>query len=510
MNLASLLRNTAVRLPSAPAIALGSRVVLTYAQLGERSARIAGALRIARALRPGDRVALAMTNCAEFIEVLFAIWHAGLVAVPINAKLHAREFSYILDHSASRVCFCTPDLQSLISPLTAECAGLEEVVSIATPPYLRCIAADAIPPADVDPAAPAWLFYTSGTTGKPKGAILTHRNLLFMTLAYYADIDRLDERDTILHAAPLSHGAGLYSLAHIAQGSCNVIVQSGRFDPAEILALMERWPQVSMFAAPTMLVRLVRAAQALPHAPQNLKTIIYGGGPMYLADLEAAIERFGPRLFNLYGQGESPMTITGLAKAHHARRDHPRYRERLQSCGAARTGVQVRVVDGDDRDLPAGEVGEVLTRSDCVMAGYWNAPDATAAALRGGWLHTGDLGALDADGFLTLKDRSKDMIISGGSNIYPREVEEVLLRHGAVVEAAVVGREHPEWGEEVVAFIVADSVRAPTPAELDALCLEHIARYKRPRAYRFVAALPKNNYGKILKTDLREMLAQER
>ena len=509
MNLANLLRNAAVRVPHAPAIAVGERVELTYAQLAERSARIAGGLRCARGLAAGDRVALAMTNCAQFIEALFAIWHAGLVAVPINAKLHPREFGYILEHSGSRVCFCTPDLQPVIAPLVAECAGLEELVSIGTDPYLRQAEADAIAIADVDPAAPAWLFYTSGTTGRPKGAVLTHRNLQFMTLAYYADIDRLDERDTILHAAPLSHGAGLYSLAHIAQGSCNVIVASGRFDPAEIFALLERWPRVSMFAAPTMLVRLVRAEQALPSALQNLKTIVYGGGPMYLADLEAAIERFGPRLFNLYGQGESPMTITGLSKAQHAKRDDPRYRERLQSCGVARTAVQVRVVDPDDRDLPSGEVGEVLTRSDCVMAGYWNAIDATSAALRGGWLHTGDLGSLDAEGFLTLKDRSKDMIISGGSNIYPREVEEVLLRHGAVIEAAVVGREHPEWGEEVVAFIVPDPARAPTTGELDALCLAHIARYKRPRAYRFVAALPKNNYGKILKTELRAMLAQE-
>ena len=506
MNLANLLRNTAVRVPHAPAIAVGERVALSYGELAERSARIAGALRVARGLGLGDRVALAMTNCAQFIEVLFAIWHAGLVAVPINAKLHPREFGFILAHSGSRVCFCTADLHPVIAPLAAECAGLEEVVSVAADSYLRYIEREPIAAADVDPAAPAWLFYTSGTTGRPKGAVLTHRNLQFMTLAYYADIDRLDERDTILHAAPLSHGSGLYSLAHIARGSCNVIVPSGHFDPAEVFALIERWPQVSMFAAPTMLVRLVRTAQV---SPRHLKTIIYGGGPMYLADLEAAIERFGPRLFNLYGQGESPMTIAGLAKAHHAKHGHPRYRERLQSCGVARTAVEIRVVDEDDRDLPAGAIGEVLTRSDCVMAGYWNATDATAAALRGGWLHTGDLGTLDAEGFLTLKDRSKDMIISGGSNIYPREVEEVLLRHGAVVEAAVVGREHPEWGEEVVAFIVPDRERAPTASELDALCLEHIARYKRPRAYRFVAALPKNNYGKILKTELRALLAGE-
>ena len=169
----------------------------------------------------------------------------------------------------------------------------------------------------------------------------------------------------------------------------------------------------------------------------------------------------------------------------------------------------VRIVDADDNELPAGAVGEVITRSDCVMAGYWNAQEATATALRGGWLHTGDLGSLDGEGFLTLKDRSKDMIICGGSNIYPREVEEVLLGHEAVLEAAVIGRAHPEWGEEVVAFVVSDPARPVDERELDALCLAHIARYKRPRAYRFVAALPKNNYGKILNTEMRALLARD-
>ena len=507
MNLAALLRNTAVRVPQSAAIALGERVERSYAQLAARVARIAGALRIGCGLDAGDRVALAMTNCSEFLEALFAVWHAGLVAVPINAKLHPREFQYVLEHSGARICFCTPDLHPVIAALGKECPALRESIAVDADRYRWCLDADPIAIVDVDPAAPAWLFYTSGTTGKPKGATLTHRNLVFMVLAYYADIDRLDERDTILHAAPMSHGSGLYGLAHVAQGSCNVIVPSGHFDPDEIIALIGRWPQVSMFAAPTMLVRLLRARDA--RDARNLKTIVYGGGPMYRADLEAAIDRFGPRLFNLYGQGESPMTITGLTKAHHGDRSHPRYRERLQSCGVARTGVEVRVVDADGNDLRAGDVGEVLTRSDCVMAGYWNAPQATAAALRDGWLHTGDLGSLDAEGFLTLKDRSKDMIICGGSNIYPREVEEVLLQHAGVAEAAVVGRPHPEWGEEVVAFIVPEAAREVTERELDALCLAHIARYKRPRAYRFVASLPKNNYGKILKTELRALLARD-
>jgi len=211
----------------------------------------------------------------------------------------------------------------------------------------------------------------------------------------------------------------------------------------------------------------------------------------------------------IYGQGESPMTITALARARHTDTAHPRYLERLASVGLPYANVEVRVADADDRTLPPGETGEVLVRGDTVMRGYWGNAEATAATLRGGWLHTGDMGAFDADGFLTLKDRSKDMIISGGSNIYPREVEEVLLRHAGVAEVSVVGAPHADWGEEVVAFIVARGGVSVTHDDLDRLCLEHIARFKRPKRYRFVEALPKNNYGKVLKTALRERLAGE-
>ena len=242
---------------------------------------------------------------------------------------------------------------------------------------------------------------------------------------------------------------------------------------------------------------------------QTLKTIIYGGGPMYVADLKRALDLLGPRLSQIYGQGEAPMTITGLSKAQHAETDHPRWEHRLASTGIARTDVEVRVVDDADRDVAVGESGEVVARGDVVMAGYWNDAEATARTLRGGWLHTGDIGAFDADGFLTLKDRAKDMIISGGSNIYPREIEEVLLRHPDIAEVSIVGRKHPDWGEEVIAFVVPRPGTALAEAELNRLCLDHIARFKRPRAYRFVAALPKNNYGKVLKTELRRMLAAE-
>ena len=320
----------------------------------------------------------------------------------------------------------------------------------------RLTASSAAPLVHRQPDDPAWLFYTSGTTGRPKGATLTHRNLLMASLSYFADIDPVVPEDCVLHAAPLSHGSGLYGLPHVARGAVSVVPHSGGVDGDEIAALLRRWPGMSFFAAPIMVKRLA-ADPAFASAADldHLKTIIYGGAPMYLADLEDALGVFGPRLAQIYGQGETPMTITALSKADHADRDHPRWRDRLQSVGFPRTDVEVRVVDDADRDVPTGEAGEVVVRGDVVMAGYWKQPDASAEALRGGWLHTGDVGSFDTDGYLTLRDRSKDLIISGGMNIYPREVEEALLRHPGVGAVAVVGRPDAEWGETVVAYVVA-------------------------------------------------------
>jgi long-chain acyl-CoA synthetase len=252
--------------------------------------------------------------------------------------------------------------------------------------------------------------------------------------------------------------------------------------------------------------RLVDHAEAHGLDGTGFKTIVYGGAPMYAEDIRRALRVMGPRFVQIYGQGESPMVITSLARAHLLDTAHPRHAQRLASVGVAQAPVEVRVADAQGRPLPAGEIGEVLVRGDTVMAGYWRDGAATAAALRDGWLFTGDMGSLDDDGFLTLKDRSKDLVISGGSNIYPREVEEVLLLAPGVAEVSVVGAPDPEWGEIVVAFIVPRAGRAPTPAELDATCLQHIARFKRPRRYVFVDALPKNNYGKVLKTELRQRL----
>lgn len=509
MNLAQFLIKSAHTFGDRPAVSLGDRVLSDYRQLARRAAALAGGLRARFALVPGDRVALVMKNAPQYIELLHGIWHAGLVAVPVNAKLHQEEFRYILENSGARIAFVSADLAEVIAPLAHQLETLQAVIAAGSREYETLFGGEPAPLHEGRPEDLAWLFYTSGTTGRPKGAMLSHRNLLAMTMNYFADVDRVSKRDSIVHAAPLSHGSGLYGLPHVAKGANQVIPESGGFEPEEVLRLVERWEGVSFFFAPTMIKRLIRSAAFGSADLRNLKTIVYGGAPMYLEDALECLDRLGPRLAQIYGQGESPMTITGLSRAAHGDTGHARYRERLGSVGTARTDVEVRVVDPEGRTLPAGEIGEVACRGDVVMAGYWNDPQATAEALRGGWLHTGDTGCFDEDGFLTLKDRSKDLIISGGSNIYPREVEEVLLRHGAVLEASVVGRWHPDWGEEVVAFVVPKPGAEVSAAELDALCLAHIARFKRPKDYRFVESLPKNNYGKVLKTELRARLARE-
>jgi long-chain acyl-CoA synthetase len=501
MNLAALLLDVARRQPDSPAITEGGNT-LSYAALAAHVGAIAGALR-GRGLRPGDRVVLWMENCTEFLECLFACWSAGLCAVPVNAKLHALEARHIIEDCGALLVLTTPGLAGDALEAAEHCP----VVCTRTEAFQRLVAGPPVEPHGSDPADLAWIFYTSGTTGRPKGAMLTHRALLAMSLMYYADVDPVGPKDIKLHMAPLSHASGLYSLPFFLKGAHHVVLPG--FDLDAMAEVLGRFTNVTFFAAPTMLTRLVNSPVAAALDPRRIKTIYYGGGPMYVADLERALGVLGPRLFQIYGQGESPMTIAGLPQAMHVDASGAPDPARLASCGVARTGVQIRVVDDADCELPPGEVGEVITRSDCVMSGYWGNAAATASTLKDGWLRTGDIGSLSGHGILMLLDRSKDMIISGGSNIYPREVEEVLLRHPGLAEVSVIGRPHADWGEEVVAFVVPKPGHTAPTRELDQLCLESIARFKRPKRYEIIEALPKNNYGKVLKTELRHRLAGE-
>lgn len=507
VNFAALFFEVARRQPGNPAVTDNDNV-WTYGGMAERVGRIACSLRES-GCNHGDRVVLWMENCAEMLELMLACWTAGLCIVPVNNRLHPREIAHIIGNSGARLVMTTPGLYSDAGAVSAAQQDPAKIICVRTEQYDRLIGARSMEPVAVAATDLAWIFYTSGTTGQPKGAMLSHRALIFMSICYLADVEHIGPQDTKLHMAPMSHGSGLYALPFLIKGGHQVVLPG--FDIEYLGAALERYPNVTFFAAPTMLTRLVNSSRSVEMNIQNLRTIYYGGGPMYVADLERALGIFGPRLYQLFGQGESPMTITGLSHALHVSPgDEPSLPDRLASCGTARSGVAVKVFDDGDRELPIGEMGEVATKSDCMMLGYWNNPEASAAALRNGWLHTGDVGSFDKHGYLTLRDRSKDMIISGGINIYPREVEEVLLRHPELIEVSVVGKPHPDWGEEVIAFVVSKPGAEVKAAELDALCLDHIARFKRPKNYRFVDALPKNNYGKVLKTELRDRLKSEK
>ena len=506
MNIVCWLARSAKSHPDQAALVLGTRPAMSYRAFAGNAAARAHSLRSQMGCMPGDRIAILAGNCPAYLEALYAIWWAGCVAVPINAKLHPGEAMFILADAGVSVCFVSSEWAESLMGTIPQLPSLPRMVVLESGDFEKMCMQSPLTMAASEPGDLAWLFYTSGTTGKPKGAMLTHRNLAAMTFNYFSDVDSIDVHDCILHAAPVSHGAGLYNFAHVLRGAKQVFPESGGFDPAEIVSLLKTHTGMSMFAAPTMVKRLTEYVAQFDADCENLKTIIYGGGPMYVADLKRSLQVFGNKLVQIYGQGESPMTISALSRFHHSDSRHPRHEARLASVGVAHSGVQIRVCNEAGDAVANGEAGEVCVKGDSVMLGYWNDPAATSQALRDGWLWTGDVGRIDEDGFLTLLDRSKDLIISGGSNIYPREIEEVLLQHHAVAEVSVVGRPDAEWGETVVAFVVLRADGSVETAELDRHCLQHIARFKRPKEYRFIEALPKNNYGKVLKTDLRKLL----
>ncbi len=506
MNIAHLLSEAARSFPERPAVSIGDRLVYRYQGYARLAARLSGGMQKEYELRLGDRVAVAMSNHPDYLAILFAIWHAGLVAVPINAKLHAREIAYIVADSNSRLCFCGAEIAGSLEPLVLP--GVRLLVP-GDQDWRNLAASEPAPISPATPEQPAWIFYTSGTTGRPKGAILTHRNLMAMAVGYLADVDRLTADDCFIHVAAQSHATGLFGLSHIAKATHQVMPPSGGFDAAELAELLHIYQSVTFFVPPTGLRRLLRDP-AFARAPiERMRTLLLGAAPVYAADLKAGFELLGPRLWNGYGQGESPCTITALSKELLAEAVRSADESRLSSVGIARTGIELATVDTDDKILPVGEVGEVVVRGQTVMAGYLNLPEQSAAVLRGGWLHTGDLGSLDDHGFLTLHDRAKDLIISGGLNIYPREVEEVLLEDGQVAEVAVIGIPDPEWGESVMAIIVGTSGATPDIDKLDQLCLNRIARFKRPKHWRVIDSLPRNSAGKVLKRELRQKYTGE-
>ncbi|BBC38497.1 uncharacterized protein SGFS_097910 [Streptomyces graminofaciens] len=497
MNLATSLAQVAARWPNRSAVTWGERT-LTWAEIDRRSDALARHLRLLGAA-PGSRVALLMRNRPELLEAMYAAFKAGMVIVPLNAKLPAAEVAYHLEDSEAAV-------------LVTDEKGAAEVgdpgvpLVVTGPDYERLLDSHAVGPygiVDVRPDTVAWLFYTSGTTGRPKGAMLTHGGLAFVVASWLADLTPLDEHDVTLHAAPLSHGAGFHALAATARGVHQVIPAEERFDPPAILALMRERRVTNTWMVPTQITMLVDHLDGGACVLPDLRHIVYGGAPFPTAELAAALRTFGRVLVQLYAQGESPMTVTWLPAADHPDPDGPET-ALLRSAGYPRPGMDLRIVDPDSGEvLGPDAVGEVAVSGPAVMTGYWKRPEETAKALHGGWLRTGDLGRIDFGGRLFLLDRSKDLIITGGSNVYAIEVERALLEHAGVADVAVIGTPHRTWGETVTAVVVPGDDGAEGD-ELAAHAKRLLAPYKVPRRFEFVDAIPRNAYGKIDKRRLRE------
>ena len=509
MNIGKLLTKTALTFPERPAIVHGKKK-WTYAQFNARANRLANAL-YGLGLSKGDNVALLQQNYPEMLESLFAAFKAGCGVVPINWRLHPNEFAFIINHSEAKAVILSSEFNESIMDIRDRIPDAQYLIALADGAgelldyeTLLQSGSDRFMDADVAPDDLAWLFYTSGTTGMPKGAMLTHRNLLAMTMNFYTDIcPGFGPADVVLHAAPLSHGSGCYALSNIGKAAANVILESPTFDPELVFKTIQEYRVTNMFAAPTMINLLVHSPAVNRYDHSSLRALNYGGAPMLLEDLREAMSILGPCLVQLYGQAESPMTITYLPPRDHVLEGAEEQMKRLASAGIPRTDVEVMIFDRDDNPLPTGRMGEIVTRSDLVMKGYWHNPEATRETLRKGWLHTGDMGYMDEENYLFIMDRSKDMIISGGENIYPREIEEVMIRHPAVREVAVIGVPDKKWGEAIKAVVSLVEKRSVTEEELIAFCKESIASYKKPRSVDFVDELPKNNYGKILKRALR-------
>ncbi|WP_110950236.1 class I adenylate-forming enzyme family protein [Pseudomonas bohemica] len=507
MNIANWLNEAARRWPERPALFRGEVEVADYAGFARRARLRAAQLRAVHGVEAGDRVGLFMKNCCEYLELFYAIWWIGAVAVPINCKLHASEAGWIVENAQARLIFTDDGQVFPPGELPEECLELAAFGDFASA-SLQADSRELADPLSRSAGDLAWLFYTSGTTGRSKGVMLSHGNLMAMSLCYPLDVDQVNAEDAVVYAAPMSHGAGLYNFIHVRCGARHVVPDSRGFKAAELFELARGLKQVSLFAAPTMVKRMVEEARRQGYSGEGLKSVIYGGAPMYVADLREAVEVFGARLIQIYGQGESPMTVTALGRAAIADRQSPQWERLVASVGMAQSCVEIKVVDAQRQTVPTGQAGEIAVRGATVMQGYWRNDAATRETLVDGWLFTGDIGYLDPDGCLTLTDRSKDVIISGGSNVYPREVEEVLATHPGVFEVCVVGEADAEWGESVVAFVVAREESTVDQNALNSWFVSRMASFKKPKKYVFCAELPKNSYGKVLKTDLRTWLKE--
>ncbi|HSS03956.1 MAG TPA: long-chain fatty acid--CoA ligase [Solirubrobacterales bacterium] len=491
LNLASLLSENAERSPDAPAIRLGD-IELSYAELDDRSARLATLLREA-GVEPGDRVGVMLPNVPEFPVAYYGVLRAGGVVVPMNVLLKRREIAFYLEDSGAKLLlawhgFCeearggsTDGGAELIevepAAFAASLAGLEPLPEMAES-------------AEEDTAV---ILYTSGTTGKPKGAELTHANLARNADVSSRTTSEIGAGDVVLGALPLFHSFGqtVAMNASLSVGACLTLVT--KFDPGEALATMQRDGVTHFYGVPTMYGALLHHPERERFDTSALRICITGGASMPVEVLRGFEEAFGAKVMEGYGLSEtSPVACS----------NHPDRERKPGSIGTPIEGVEMRVVDENDQPVEQGEVGEIVIRGHNIMKGYWQRPEATEEAMRGGWFHSGDMARTDEDGYFFIVDRKKDLIIRGGYNVYPREVEEVLYEHPKIREAAVVGVPHDQWGEEIGAAVVLHEGEELSAEEASAYVKERIAAYKYPRVVWFLDDLPKGPTGKILKREI--------
>ncbi len=515
MNLGRLLTQTARRVPDHIAFVWGERQ-WRWRELDARVDRLAAALR-ARGIAKGDRVMVHARNSNAMFESMWASFKIGAVWVPTNFRLTAAEVAGLAetarpvallrdrgfaDH-ADAVRAAGPWCRLVIAFGDAREGELdyETALGSATPP-------DPDHEADVLYDDPLWFFFTSGTTGRPKAAVLTHGQMAFVVNNHLADLfPGVTEADASLVVAPLSHGAGIHQLGQVARGARTVILPSERLDVEEAFRLIERHRVTNMFTVPTILKALAEDEAAQRYDHSSLRHVIYAGAPMYRADQIRALQALGPCIVQYFGLGEVTGNITVLRADQHSLEEGGPIP--VGTCGSARTGMEVAILDAACHRLPPGATGEICVRGPAVFAGYFENPEANEKAFRGGWFHTGDLGHLDARGFLSITGRASDMYISGGSNVYPREVEEAILTHPGVLECAVVGLPHPKWGESGVACVVPQPGVTVTEAAILGHLQDRISRYKQPLKVVVWEALPKSGYGKIPKMLVKHRLEAE-
>lgn len=475
----------------------------TYAEIDQRTDRLASALS-GLGVRRGDRVSGLLLNSVEFMETLLACAKLGAIFVPINVRLAAAEAAYILADSGADVFILHQPLAVIGRTALAEPGvRVRHVVLVDGEPaagengYEELLAHGSLPltPVDVDGEDIAFLMYTSGTTGQPKGAMLTHNNLLWNAINVLGTERGLSSRDITVTVAPMFHigGLGVHTLPLLYVGGTNVIVPS--FDPARTLKAMAESQATVQFMVPAMWNTLTQVPDFDSYDLSSLELAMAGGAPCPLPMIEFLNQR-GVPFTEGFGLTETAPLVSAL--------DSASVTSKAGSIGRVAMHIESRIVDDDDRDVATGTVGELIVRGPNVFAGYWMRPEATAEAFSSGWFHTGDLGQMDDEGYMSLVDRKKDMIISGGENVYPIEIEQILFRHPGILDSAVIGNPDPKWGEKVVAVVVADhSGPTPEPEELIAWCRERLAHFKCPREVCFAAELPRNAAGKLLKTELR-------